>query len=281
MNSSIWSEEQVLKFYNEILQDLTPNTTDFFCIAARKKYMTEEQRQNTSLGNTCMMSKTILKEHDEHKFLAKLHQVDASMDWFTDTDDLYIPRECMAFYINVNHTDVLKAIKDFKKLMVDWDYDVASLTTFSNNTKQEMVGKQLKTVQNNLLKSFQDPKNTVRKWTDIDCDTDVEVNCEHIKLLINGILEWEIPEGHTHVVKTHGGYHVLIDNNDLSEYNRNLASKTENKKMLKDLIIDAESIVKTLKNFFGEENAKEIKINQNMSIPLPGTIQGGFKVYMV
>lgn len=291
--TNIWSEEETLRFYDGVLAGCGPNETDFLCIAARKKYMTGEQKASIRTGNTCMMGKTILKEHDRAKFLSVLHRLDAQMDWFTDLDGRYIPRSCMVFYMNVNHTDVLKAVKEFKKLIVDWDYDLAAAVTQNN------IGTQMKTIQNNLLKSFQDPKNQTKGWTDIDCDIpDVPLTmvCEFKRRLKK--LFWQtdqdtvsrvpsfVPSGlePLEVVITHGGFHVLVRQSSISEHNRLAAAAVEQKILIPTVIMSPERLVGEIGSLLftnGFEGAKEIKVNRNAAVPLPGTIQGGFEVHMI
>lgn len=290
--TNIWSEDQLQYFYDNILKDLGPTETDFFCLAARRKYMTEREKETINLGDTCMMNKTILKEHNLKKFLSKVHQADVCCDYFTDRDDNYLPRHIMTFYVNINHTNVLSAIRDFKKLVADWDYDVASLTDFKNHNKVVNIGKQLKTIQNNLLKSFQDPKNTNKDWIDIDCD----LVRQSAWVLPDSdeetfFLEWPtlLKERFlknfglsTYVVKTQGGCHVLINHDCLSEANRRIAENTADKRAIRDTVITLGKVTNLISEFFKEHNQepKEIVVNQNMMIPLPGTFQNGFPVTM-
>ena len=70
----IYDENQVKKFYREILgkPKMGPFDTDFFCVAARKKYMTQEDKERTKLGDTTLLEKTPLREYDEDIFYHKL-----------------------------------------------------------------------------------------------------------------------------------------------------------------------------------------------------------------
>ena len=127
--SLIWNEKQILDFYDRIYpweSDGDPFHTEFFCLAARKKYMTEEQKKSINLGDTCMMFKTIIKEHNPKKFYSKVLQADACSAFFLDKDDNFIPQDCMVYYININRTNVLKAIKEFKKNYPSLHYHITS-----------------------------------------------------------------------------------------------------------------------------------------------------------
>ena len=218
MNTNIYSVEAIKDFYEKIIcwdkGDRPLNAIDFFCVAARKKYMTPEQKASTNLGNTCMMQKAVLKEEDFLKFYSKIQQVDASLDFILDRDNNYLPRSCMAFYMNVNHTDIFKSVKQFKHLVTDWDYDLSSLLVGTGKSKTREISKQFKTIQNNLLKSFQDPSNCMKGWIDIDCDINeglellTSEELGSFKERLRNILGSKIPP---YIIRTHGGMHILIN----------------------------------------------------------------------
>ena len=281
--SLVYDENQLVNFYNTFFSEALPFHTDFFCLAARKKYMTEEQKKAINLGDTCMMNKTILKEYNVKKFLSKVYQADASASFLTDRDGNYIPRSCVVFYMNINRTNVLKATKEFKDLLNVWDYDIASC--YMNSNPKENLGKQLKTIQNNLLKSFQGPKNAEGDWIDIDCDLGPvdEMTLLKYKNLIASRLQAQ----DVHVIQTHGGCHILISKKAISEYNRGVSERLTGQKteVLKKLIMTSEKLllyVRGLLKFdFSDEDVKEVKFNQNAAVPLPGTLQGGFPVKMI
>ena len=282
-DSLIWSEEQILNFYDAVypwISEGDPWHTEFFCLAARKKYMTEEQKRSINLGDTCMMFKTIIKDHNPKKFLAKVHQADASADYFTDRDGNYIPKNCIVYYININRTNVLKAMREFKGLLNEWDYDLGTLLEFNNTNKRENIGNQLKTVQNNLLKSFQDPKNIEGDWLDIDCDFGTEFDAKAYKEALMDFLATT----DVYVVSTHGGCHILISKSAISEYNKSMAQVYSRKEM-KVQAMTLEKILTFVRGLittdFPEADVKEIKLNQNQAIPLPGTFQGDFPVSFV
>lgn len=281
--SLVYDENQLVNFYNTFFSETLPFHTDFFCLAARKKYMTEEEKKSINLGDTCMMQKTIVKEYDVKKFLSKIYQVDAAAPFCVDKNGNYIPTSCMVFYMNINRTNVLKATKEFKDLLNAWDYDIASC--FMNSSKKENMGRQLKTIQNNLLKSFQDPKNSEGAWIDIDCDVGpVE---EGILYKYKYLITNRIGSQDVYLIQTHGGCHILVSKKAISDYNRGVAERLEDssKGAMKALVLTSEKLllhVRGLLKFdFSDEDVKEIKFNQNAAVPIPGTLQGGFPVKMI
>lgn len=284
-NSLVYDENQVINFYNTFFSETNPFYTDFFCIAARRKYMAEEEKATINLGNTCMVSKTILKEYNVDKFLSKLYQADASASFFLDRDGNYIPRSCMVFYMNLGRSNVLKVVKDFKDFLADLDYSASSAMFFNNKEKTENVSNQFKTIQNNLLKSFQDPKNSESSWFDIDCDVGNSID-ESLILKYKDSVQNYLDAEQVFVIQTHGGCHILFSKSALSNYNKNLSARIDSanlaKGTIKKLVRTVESTIthikKQLAYDFGAEVIKEVTLNQNLAVPIPGTLQGGFPV---
>lgn len=297
MTTNIWSDSEILKFYENVIcfdkNERELQACDFFCVAARKKYMTAEQRETINLGDTCMMQKTLIKDYDSVDFLNKLKQIDATLDYLLDRDNKYIPRSCMAIYTNINHVDMFKSMRQFRYLLADRSYELSSLMKDYNESKKrnlinqiKSANNQIKSVQNYLLKTFQDPKNGIKNWFDIDCDIDEEADylerttqidrLSTLKKLLEKTLNTTIPP---YVIKTRGGCHVLVNNKSIREHNSNLA-KTYAGKELGEKAMSAPKILDIVSNFFKDAKTKEIKINQNAGVPTPGTIQGEFKVRM-
>ena len=275
--SHIWSEEEIIKFYDTVLVDLKPNETDFFCIAARKKYMTQEEREATRMGDTCMMNKTVVKEHNSRKFLAKVHQADSSMDWYTSLNGAILPRSCMVIYININHTSVPKAVRDFKHELAEYDYEFscASVKENENNASRKLAG-----IHNRILKSFQDPKNQNSEWVDIDLDVDkTKVSVKDIYEIIRDLESHEVSSlfGVVPIVETQGGYHILISKQATKTMNKFVARVYEYRE-IQDHVMTPGRVLQRLKNVLDESAVKEITINQNNMVPLPGTLQNGFEV---
>ena len=291
MSSLIYDESQVRNFYREVIAKVPagPFDADFFCVAARKKYMSEAEREATRLGDTCMMEKTICREIDENIFIHKLQKVDACLDHLYSHNGAAIPRSCMVFYMNVNHTSMINALKDFKMDVATMEAELYDV--FLKNGSRENIGNKLKRLDNIVLKAYQNPKNVVkRNWIDIDMDIDPEkISSENIKFAINYLLdcyhiEKEEFRGDNlyQIIKTHGGYHILIDTDIISKSNTFYAKELSAKEDIKKKMLSIKSFMDILeveaKDKVGLDSIKEIKINQNGMVPIPGTLQGGVEV---
>lgn len=298
MKTLIYDENEVKKFYDEVISvpgDRECFDTDFFCVAARKKYMTEEERQDTRLGDTVMMEKTILKKEDYKVFSDKLHKVDAGLDWLTSNNGTKIPRECMVFYMNINHTNMLDALKSFKMDMSVLENEL--LDCLAKKGSLENISYKVKSLNNVLLKAYQNPSNiSKRTWIDIDMDVSPEnVSGEDIRNCLDRMLhshyKYEILKITNEkifaykIIKTKGGYHVLVFSPGLRAYNSNYSEyiQLEKKEFDKKNILSIESFTKALNEMLTDKGveAKELKINQNAMVPIPGTLQGGSPVKII
>lgn len=284
MKTLIYDENQVRQFYRVVICG-TPHDifdVDFFCVAARKKYMTQEEKEATRLGDTCMMEKTPLHEVSEDIFIHKLQKVDACLDHLYSHNGTNIPRSCMVLYMNVNHTSMIDAIKDLKSeisLIENELYDV-----FMKNGLREGVANKLKRLDTVTLKTYQNPKNVSSKnWIDIDMDLDTEkVSVSEIRTKLYDMLTYFPYEGVIQylpfvIIQTHGGYHVLVSTRFISERNRLYAS---NNKMNKGMVLSVNTYMIAIQKLLEDKHvdAKEVKINQNAMVPIPGTLQGGKEV---
>ena len=287
--SLIWSENELKKFYNFFYAEREITDTDFFCLASRRKYLTEEEKANIKMGDTVMLCKTVLKDYNWPKFLSKIRQADAMSEFVLDSNDNYIPKKCCVMYMNINHTSVIKAIKEFKETMAGWDSDTLTLLEFGNIEKRLNLCRQYKSASEGLLKAFQNPKNGNDKWIDIDCDIEGDESCreklgKEILNYFNNLFDDTHRETlalhRPKVIITHGGIHFLISKDIISKYN-SFISLSHNKKEMKNFVLTPESIIKKVKEILANVESKEIIINPNKMVPIPGTVQGGFKVRML
>ena len=289
MRSLIYDENQVKKFYKDIIltNPLGPFDTDFFCVAARKKYMSQEDRERTRLGDTTLLEKTPLRNSSQEIFLHHLQKVDACLDHLYSHSGEIIPRSCMVFYMNVNHTSMINALKSLKIDIATVEAELYDV--FVKNGSRENIGNKLKRLDNLTLKEYQDPKNVSKRfWIDIDMDISTDlISAKEIKEALDaGLSKKEVPNFKIlkpyEIIQTKGGYHILVNTDMISLHNtawsdyvkaNNTHNFKERVRSVKDFLDILEILVKTR----GIE-AKEIKVNQNAMVPIPGTLQGGVEV---
>ena len=259
--TSLISDVNYLKdFYNNIYEDLRLNEVHFISLAARNKYLDEDERFSHKLGKTQMLYKTVLKRYDFIKFLSKVEQIDASADYYLTLNNTYIPKKCCVIYANINPSDTIKATADFKKILAEYD---AELFNISLNTEDksrfENAMLRYNNLHNNLMTCYQN--NRSRKlWSDIDIDCEDNIKEEDLQQFIKD-LNINAEDAKIILVRTHGGFHFLMRTRDMDrEYNPGIVQEK-------------------LAQKFGDI-CKEIVINKNEMIPIPGTFQALFPVTM-
>lgn len=288
--TNIWSEDEILKFYDKVIcydkDDRDSSNCDFFCVAARKKYLPESMKDVYDMGNTFMEHKNLLTRVDRDMYLAKVRQVNATLDFIPDKQYRCLPRECMVFYANVNHVDIFKSVHEFKMILLDWEYNALDLLKTYSDALKENINDRIKAVQSNLMKSFQDARNSTKAWLDIDCDIDENVYSLEKSLQISrlDILKKELKAklGPTsvepYIIWTRGGCHVLINRSSIRECNSRLSKECTSKEELTSKVVTPENLLEFIGDFFSGSKVKEIKVNPNAGVPMPGTVQGGFRV---
>ena len=288
--SQIVNSGEVHRFFEKILAgDWGPFETGFFCVAARKKYMSQEEREATQLGDTCMMEKTVLKRGDFQEFWLKLQKADAGLSFHSSHNGTLIPPHCMVFYININKTDMLSAIKDFKSDLLDMENELWDVLV--KRGSQEGIGAKIRGINNKLLKAYQNPKNNIKGWLDIDIDLSQGAKESEYLRSFEQVLPTVMKNVHFepdtyHIIRTQGGYHVLIKTSWIKTFNADYASACQANKtpINKETFIDPMKVIAKLTEvykFWFNENPEEIKLNQNAMIPIPGTLQGGKEVRML
>lgn len=283
MKTLIYDEKQIKDFYEKVIasQERTEFDTDFFCVAARKKYMLEEEKQATRLGDTTLLEKTVIKKEDISMFLNKLHKVDAGLDWVTSNNGTLIPRSCMVFYMNINHTDTIQALKSLKIDMAVLEGEL--LDCLKKKGTLENIGNKVKGLNTMVMKAYQHPGNaSCRTWVDVDFDISPEnFSLAEIEEVMSSLKFKD--EGYV-VIQTRGGYHILINTPWISSYNKDYSkSFPEGVKFDKKGILSVDKVIKKLEKAVTEKGfeAKEIIINKNGMVPIPGTLQGGVEVKLL
>ena len=212
-------------FLENFLPELQENEAYFFAIFARSKY---------DPSGIVKSSQSLL-----HRFTAssRKHAL-VKLQEFNDVEWRYkgqiIPQEATALYVHINPRDLHRASITLMKKLLDM------MGTKVNPASQAMSAIQ---------------KTKSRKtYVHFDLDTDQSVNWEKAFYQIFNDFEWQ---RYTHVLKTRGGYHILIEPKEASK---------ANKKFYVDLI-----------SYFGDQ----VDATGDMMLPVPGGNQGGFTPYFL
>lgn len=244
-------ENELFKFFNNVLFPITPKEAYFISTGFRKKYLTEEQRSQYK-GDFDMVDSNILADLNFTKLKSIIYRFYPSNEQgYLSSNLLPLPTSAQAVYCKINPSDSVKATEILMNKITD--------IQFRNLRGHCKSIKEFFSIRRAATNSYQ--LTTSKKgWFDFDIDIEDNDKIKAIKLIIDFINQTDfIPsKDPKYIVDTHGGFHVLILVRNMNPYTIEEGFRTT----LKDNGIAF----------------KEIKNNTSTMIPVPGTLQGGHLV---
>lgn len=238
-------DELVIRDYiYNIYPKLVDDEVLFISLSSRTKYLTEDQKSSGLVINRNeMFHRRFFNGNKEEVFLKTMSYLNSVNCASKYVKDLEVEDYLLDFKTSSGHPIPMNTVTVYVNI------NPSSMMKASSNLGSEMMKKMITTdydwffhLQSKLNTEVQKAKSR-REFIDIDFDHVEKEAVDYVRNLIGGF-----------VVQTHGGYHLLIPKKNLSKgYN-------------------LQEILNTTKNKF---DSKEIVINKNGMIPLPGTYQGG------
>ena len=252
-------DEKILKyFFDKILYPLEKDEVFFVSLSGRKKYLTDEEREEFQLSKTEMFERRIIREYDWHRFTRTLYKYNVHDKGIVTKNGKTMPQKCLSIYMNINPASTLKALKDFNDQMNEYQYELSRCILRGSPTDNILY--RIKKADRNLMTAYQ--RNRSRKiWTDIDFDIPHE-NINVVRFFVDQLEDHDV---RYFIIKTHSGFHVLLDQTTIKYDITTSLQKTimySNKVML-------------------PEDIGEIVVNKNEMIPVPGTLHADFPVHFV
>ena len=212
----------------------------FVSLSARNKYLTDEEREFYGLGRTEMFSRTVVYDKEGLRYAMK--KLEATLSYRKTKGGKPIPEKALVTYVNINPCSTIGAYMTFKEQM---DNIMKEMLFSRLHDKEGPTFEPWHRIERHLMNNIQ--KSRGRKLlVDIDIDTlDTEILDEMQDFLRERDVNFS-------VVGTQGGFHVLIDKTTLHKLN--IFAKVQEL----DKRID-----------------KEVCINKNGMVPVPGTLQAG------
>lgn len=251
----IHSIEEIGKFYNEVLPRLQPLEVYFVSLSARNKYLTKQEMEFYDLGRTEMFAKTVIRKDSFEDYLKHIYRFECNEEGFLTRNSFSIPSKTFVCYANICPSSTVQVINKFQNLLSE--YTTEALQIVSNSLHYGNFVNRMNKIDNNLLNFYQN-SHTSKKWLDIDIDLLNTKTSKDIRNIKESLEEFDFDLNEVLLVETKSGFHVLL-------------KKIALKKNPKDLI-------KILKNSL---ETKEVDVNKNEMIPLPGTYQADFKVKFI
>jgi hypothetical protein len=242
---------QNVRQYNlflDVLPDLDAGEVYFVSLSARNKYLTPFERDFFGLGRTEMFARTIVRSKD--KWAEAMRLLEGEAQTRQTKNGFVVPQKALVTYVNINPSSSVDAYMLYTEKMNG---------ELSQALRAERTGKSANYLaftraDRMLMDCFQN--STARIYLDIDIDTH---DPEYVLTLVQELNDFGVTK---HIIKTHGGYHVLILRTSLNGSGMRLD--------------------KTLRGL--QEKCKgsiEIMINKNGMIPMPGTLQAEVLVTLV
>lgn len=239
----IYSKEQIRNFIYRIFPDLVDDEVLFISLSSRAKYLTEDQKADGMVINRNEMFHRRYFNGDKEalyfKIIDYLESVNLASKYVKDVEY----DRLLDFHTSSGRMIPLNTVSVYINV------NPSSMMRAASNLGSEIMKKMITTdydwfmrLQSKLNTEVQKARSR-REFVDIDFDEVSEDVVTYVRNIIGG-----------HMIQTHGGYHLLIPKKNLTKgYN-------------------LQEILEKTKSKF---DSKEILINKNAMIPLPGTYQGG------
>lgn len=223
----------------EILPELGSDEVYFVSLSARKKYLSEEEREKYDLGRTEMFARQVARSKDQlYHVMRKLEGI---LDQRTTRTGYSMPRHSVVVYANINPTSTVKATNKFVNDINKAREQVMNATLKGSDPDFGAFRYADRTFMNCLQKSTGN-----RHFLDIDVDTNDE---SYVMALIDMLGDIE-----HYVIQTKGGYHVMVVRETLNRSD-----------------IRLHEVVRSLDNSITDG---EVIFNKNAMVPVCGTLQG-------
>ena len=224
--------------------------------AARKKYLTEQERSDCNLGRSEMFERKLVRTNNWNKFLRTVKKFETNEQAYTTKTGIPIPSKALVCYFNINPSNCLKAYNDFSKTMNDYLFELGNLAISGGDTENIMY--RLNKQPTLLMNAYQKATGT-KHWLDLDMD----INKNFLPYIRKIVSQIKDRKGRGYIIDTKSGFHLLISKD--TKFSRDFNPKT--------IVEDALKVASSSKY-----ETKEIIQNSNQMIPLPGCFQGNYPV---
>lgn len=268
-------EQQLRNFFNFYLPTnwLGPTECLFLSLAARNKYMKDRYSTDVNLNKTFMFDRTVITGKDLNRIwnnliigIRKLERNNGSYKVKTKSNNemlLDIPNECMMVYFNINPVNSVNALLQLKDRINLIESELWKASVNGNSIENCIMD--VNRLHHIAEECYGKAKSKTR-WFDIDIDISDEPkdvpSDEWMKVICRAFCDGFTPQisyKNMFIVRTYGGFHVCF--------------KVDICKSQKLSPHQCKDIIENLITNEAKYSVKEIKINDNGIIPLPGTMQ--------
>ncbi len=224
-------ERELTAFAETVLPEVTADECFLLILCARRKYLTEEEKGSLALGEAKPFRREIVV--DRGKLLRKVKELCVRADVYADRNGRPVPPHAFAVYVTPNPRS----------------YNKAAVATVTELVEGLAEGRPLPL--DSIVKTQIHRAVSRKVYLDLDVDPAGGDDWQAVVAQARAILG-ETP---THVVRTRGGAHVLVQVQQLDR-----AVKRTFYRQLQELAAGLEGL---------------IEVRGDAMVPVPGTTQGG------
>lgn len=252
-------EKELKWFYDHAVFPLSKNEEYCFAMAARGKRLDPETRAKYDLGRAEMLNVQVVSPRREDAlsfdlFKRGILRFEVNKEAFLTHSNLPYPEETLVCYFYINPCDSIKVMSSLNKKITDLNEEfVHSACNSSIGGIEDTIDKTKAMLHkvNRMYPTCPSHKHLL----DFDMDLEDTADREFVVQLLKQEFSQKFNKGRYFIVKTSGGFHILIFAEDL-KFNPN------------EFTARVEAMV-------GKEFCKEFVLNKNGFIPCPGTLQYG------
>ena len=250
------NKPQIKLFYEHVLHPLQEDEGYFISLSCRSKKMTDKEREKHKMTHKEMFARDIVFKPGFEQFTAKLYRMQCDKRAFPG---LFLEPKALVCYICINPVSTGKALDAFKQRLADWEYK----KIYKAAPEEFHLFK-------NLYNCYHVAR-AVRHYIDIDIDWQESYGFQKYPAhdaakIKNHLATVGFRNGRDYfIIRTgSGGLHTLIKITSLQKESVNANTQ----------------IAEVLGQIFRDE-AKEVKINADGMVPIPGTYQYGNVVKLI
>ena len=120
MYKIISDESQIKFFFDNIMKPFKDSEAYFMSLAARNKYLTEEEKEFFKLGRNEMFCSYILNDYNYNKFLTRIKKYECNEEGYITKNLKSIPQKCLVCYMNINPSSTIKALYEFRRITEEY-----------------------------------------------------------------------------------------------------------------------------------------------------------------
>lgn len=249
MLTFIHDKEELKKFFDIILPPLNNEEVYFVSMSARNKQLTEDERLFYDLGRTEMFERKIIREKDWMNFFRTIRKFEMHEEGITGRLGVPLPPHCLILYLNINPCNMIMAWRKFQDEMTENVFNLVS-----GRGSDPAFFKRMNRLMMNAVQTSKGTKH----YIDIDIDfidKEKASSYEFVNLFTKEFADRGVEY---FVVSTKGGFHILLKKSTL-KFNYN-------------------ELVENWNQPGPVYGIKEVTVNKNDMIPIPGTLQAGYPV---